>query len=379
MLDFNVPLVLGGEIDNIKDAINSRALCGGKKYSKLCESWFNEYLSCDSSLMTPSCTHALELAAILLDIENGDEVIMPSFTFVSTANAFILRGASVKFVDIDPNSMNIDENLIEKAITPNTKAIVIVHYAGVSCEMDLIVDICKKYKIPLIEDAAQAIGSYYKDRPLGGFGDLAAFSFHETKNLTSGGEGGLLAINNAKYTARAEIVREKGTNRSNFIRGVVDKYSWVDLGSSYLPSEIQSAYLYYQLGKLSHITENRMKSWDTYHKYLEKLADLEHVFLPDIPNYKKFNAHIFYIKCRSTDVRDQLIDYMTSKSISCVFHYLPLHSSPMGITCSEFIGKDYHTTEESGKLLRLPMYYGLEESDIAEVIKNIYEFFGEEL
>ncbi|MGL5100511.1 MAG: dTDP-4-amino-4,6-dideoxygalactose transaminase, partial [Fusobacteriaceae bacterium] len=327
------------------------------------------------ALLTTSCTHALEMGAILVDIQPGDEVIAPSFTFVSTVNAFVLRGATIVFVDIDPKTMNMDENLIEAAITEKTKVIVPVHYAGVSCEMDKIMEIAKKYNLFVIEDAAQGVMSTYKEKALGTIGDFGAFSFHETKNYSMG-EGGAILIQNKDYIGRAEIIREKGTNRSRFFRGQVDKYTWVDLGSSYLPSELNAAYLYAQLEEAVKINENRLKTWNTYYEGLKELEYQSMIELPHIPEHCVHNAHMFYIKCQNIEERSMLIDYLRSNDILAVFHYIPLHTSDAGIKFSRFHGEDKYTTRESERLLRLPLYYNMESEDINYVIKKVKEFYA---
>lgn len=375
MVLFNKAPVLGTEINYILEAIESKKLSGDGKYSKLCQQWFEQNLFCKKALLMPSCTHALELAAILLDIKQGDEVIMPSYTFVSTANAFVLRGAKIVFVDIRPDTMNIDETKIEAAITNRTKAIVPVHYAGVACEMDTIMSLANKYDLFVVEDAAQGMMSTYKGKALGTIGHLGAYSFHETKNYTSGGEGGLLLINAEKFIERAEIVREKGTNRSQFFRGMVDKYTWSDIGSSYLPSELQAAYLFAQLEGANEINEARLQSWNNYYLALKPLEEKNYLSLVNIPSECKHNAHMFYIKVKSLHQRTELLEYLKKSSIFAAFHYVPLHSSPFGEKVSQFYGSDDYTTCESEKLVRLPMWFGLKESDIKLVVEKIYNFF----
>ncbi|OEE77716.1 dTDP-4-amino-4,6-dideoxygalactose transaminase [Vibrio genomosp. F6] len=374
MIPFNKPAVLGSEINYISNVINSGNLCGDNQYSKLCEKWFEEKFNCKFSLLTPSCTAALEMAAILIDIKPGDEVIMPSYTFVSTANAFALRGAKIVFVDIRPDTMNIDENLIEDAVTKQTKAIVPVHYAGVACEMDTIMAIAAKHNLYVIEDAAQGVMSEYKGQALGTIGHLGAFSFHETKNYTSGGEGGLLIVNEDKFTKRAEIIREKGTNRKQFFRGMIDKYSWVDIGSSYLPSDIQGAYLWAQLANAVAINNDRLRTWEFYYKGLYSIFLEGHIDLPVIPDNCKHNAHMFYIKINNIDTRSRLIEYLKMNNISSAFHYIPLHSSLAGEHLGRFFGDDEHTTVESERILRLPMYYGLTEEQQLSVISALQSF-----
>ncbi|MEQ1411248.1 dTDP-4-amino-4,6-dideoxygalactose transaminase [Acinetobacter indicus] len=375
MLPFNKSPVLGTEINYIVDAIESKKLSGDGKYSKLCQQWFEQHLLCKKTLLMPSCTHALELAAILLDIKQGDEVIMPSYTFVSTANAFVLRGAKIVFVDIRPDTMNIDETKIEAAITHKTKAIVPVHYAGVACEMDTIMSLAHKYGLFVVEDAAQGMMSTYKGKALGTIGHLGTYSFHETKNYTSGGEGGLLLINDDRFIERAEIIREKGTNRSQFFRGMVDKYTWSDIGSSYLPSELQAAYLFAQLEGANEINEERLQIWNDYYLALKPLEEKNHLILASIPSECKHNAHMFYIKVKSLSQRTELLEYLKKSGISAVFHYVPLHSSPFGEKTSQFYGNDDHTTSESEKLVRLPMWFGMQEGEIKFVVEKIYDFF----
>lgn len=338
---------------------------GDGKYTKLCCQWFENRFNVNKVLLTTSCTHALEMAAILLDIKPGDEVIIPSYTFVSTANAFVLRGAKIVFVDIRPDTMNIDEKLIEAAITPKTKVIVPVHYAGVACAMDEIMALAKKYNIFVVEDAAQGVMSTYKGKALGSMGDIGCYSFHATKNYSMG-EGGALLINNQSFIERAEIIREKGTNRSNFLRGQVDKYTWVDVGSSYLPSDILAAYLWEQLQRADEINEKRLHLWSFYNSSLKDLMPKSQ--LPFIPEYVKHNAHMFYVKCHNIEHRAQAIAALTDAGMQSAFHYVPLHSSPAGLKYGEFVGKDIYTTSESEKILRLPMHYYLESKDVQSII-----------
>lgn len=375
MIPFNRPPVTGKEIEYIQDAIvNRQKLSGDGYYTKICNNWFEENFDTPKALLTTSCTHALEMAAILANIQPGDEVIAPSYTFVSTVNAFVLRGAKIVFVDIRPDTMNIDETLIEQAITDKTKVIVPVHYAGVACEMDTIMEIAKKYHLLVVEDAAQGVMSTYKGQALGTIGDLGCFSFHDTKNYTMG-EGGALLIQNDLYKERAEIIREKGTNRSKFFRGQVDKYTWVDIGSSYLPSELNAAYLYAQLEEANTINNDRLQSWQLYYDELKELADEGKIELPFIPHGCGHNAHMFYIKCRDLEQRTELIDFLKQKEISSVFHYVPLHSSEAGVKYGEFSGEDRYTTVESERLLRLPMYYGLQAQDIDYICQMIRKFY----
>lgn len=374
MIPFNKPPVVGNELKYIEQAIDCHKLCGDGQFTKKCNEWLEKSTGTSKALITTSCTHATEMAAILTDIQPGDEVIMPSYTFVSTADAFVLRGAKVVFVDIHPETMNMDERLIEDAITDKTKAIVPVHYAGVSCEMDTIMDIAKRHNLYVIEDAAQGIMSTYKGVPLGTIGDYGCYSFHETKNLSMG-EGGALLIRDALNAEKAEIVREKGTNRSKFFRGEIDKYSWVAAGSSYLPSELNAAYLWGQLETADTIYENRMKSWDAYYELLKPLSDKERIELPVIPKDCIHNAHMFYIKAKDLQERTELIDYLKTQGVKAVFHYIPLHSSEAGKKFGRFHGDDKFTTKESERLVRLPMYYGLEETDLYQVVEKIKEFY----
>lgn len=376
MTPFNHPPHTGNEDQYVLDAMKSSKISGDGKYGQQCQAWFEKSLGCPKTLLTPSCTQALEMAAILIDIQPGDEVIMPSYTFVSTANAFVLRGAKIVFVDIRPDTMNMDESLIEAAITPRTKAIVPVHYAGVSCEMDVINDIARRYNLVVIEDAAQGMMSTYKKRPLGALGHLAAFSFHETKNFTSGGEGGLLIINDERYIHRAEIIREKGTNRSQFFRAMVDKYTWVDLGSSYLPSEIQAAYLWGQLEQADLITANRVATWNAYRDAFADLESAGKVELPSVPGNCVHNGHMFYLKCKDLDERTALLAHMKANDILAVFHYVPLHTAPAGLKFGRFHGEDRFTTTESERLVRLPLWYGMVDEARQRVVDSVKAFFS---
>lgn len=374
MIKFNVPPFIGDEITNIQKAIDSQKICGDGRFTKSCNIWMEEKFNANKVLLTTSCTHALEMAAILADIKPGDEVIMPSYTFVSTADAFVQRGATIVFVDIRPDTMNIDENLIEDAITDKTKAIVVVHYAGVSCEMDTITDIAKRHNLFVVEDAAQGVMSTYKGKALGTIGDFGCYSFHETKNYSMG-EGGAILIKDDKYIEKAEITREKGTNRSQFFRGQIDKYTWVDYGSSYLPSELNAAYLYAQLKNADKINENRLNSWNLYYDLLKPLADEGFIELPHIPEGCEHNAHMFYIKAKDLEERTKLIKFMKDNEISLAFHYIPLHSAPAGLKFGRFHGEDVYTTKESDTLVRLPMYYGLSTEEIQYVVKYIKKFY----
>lgn len=375
MIPFNVPPFVGSELDYIQDAIRDRKICGDGKYTKKCNEWLEGNLKTSKALLTTSCTHATEMAVILSGIKPEDEVIMPSFTFVSTADAVVLRGARPVFVDIRPDTMNIDESLIEDAITEKTKAIIPVHYAGISCEMDTIMDIAKRYNLKVIEDAAQAIGSTYKGKACGTIGDYGCLSFHETKNISMG-EGGALLIHDENNLERAEIVREKGTNRSKFYRGEIDKYTWIDAGSSYLPSELNAAYLWAQLENANEINENRIKTWKKYWEGLRKLKESGKVEFPLIPEECTHNGHMFYLKCKSLEERTALISYLKSHGILAVFHYVPLHSSPAGSKYGRFYGEDHYTTIESKRLIRLPLYYKMQEENIEKVIQVVKAFYG---
>ena len=374
MISFNVPPVVGNEMKYIKEAIENKKICGDGVFTKKCSAWLEQKTGTAKALLTTSCTHATEMAAILADIQPGDEVIMPSYTFVSTADACVLRGAKAVFVDIRPDTMNIDENLIEEAITERTKAIVPVHYAGVACEMDTICGIAEKYHLSVIEDAAQGVLSTYKGRQLGTIGDYGCYSFHETKNYSMG-EGGALLIKDPENIERAEIIREKGTNRSKFFRGQIDKYTWMDAGSSYLPSELNAAYLWAQLEVADKILEDRMNSWKEYYRQLQPLKEAGLIELPFVPENCTHNAHMFYIKTKDLEERQELIGYLKSKGIAAVFHYIPLHSSPAGQKYGTFSGEDRYTTKESERLLRLPMYYGLEKKQIDYIVKTVNEFY----
>jgi dTDP-4-amino-4,6-dideoxygalactose transaminase len=376
IIPFNKPPIVGGEIDILTRALNSDVLSGDGFYGKECQSYFEKLLGCEKALLTPSCTAALEMAALLINIQPGDEVIMPSYTFVSTANAFVLRGAKIVFVDVRKDTMNIDETLIEAAITEKTRAIVPVHYAGVSCEMDKIIKIAEKYDLYVIEDAAQAVLSKYKNEYVGVKGHLATYSFHETKNYTSGGEGGLLIINDDRFIEKAEIIREKGTNRSLFFRGQVAKYSWVSVGSSYLPGELQAAHLYAQLQKAERVKERRLEIWEQYYCGITRLEKMGVLELPKIPENCEHNAHMFYIKCEHETARANLIKHLQSLNINAVFHYIPLHSSEAGKEFGEFSGVDTNTTLESDRLVRLPIFYNMTNEQVERVIKGVVSFLG---
>ena len=375
MIPFNVPPYVGKELEYVKEAIEkNHKICGDGPFTKKCNEWMENKFNVKKVLLTTSCTHATEMTAILSDIKEGDEVIAPSFTFVSTVNPFVLRGAKIVFIDINPKTMNMDENLIEAAITEKTKAILPVHYAGVACNMDKIMEIAKKHNLIVIEDAAQGVMSEYKGKPLGTIGEYGCFSFHETKNYSMG-EGGALLINNKENVEKAEIIREKGTNRSRFFRGQVDKYTWVDKGSSYLPSELNAAYLYAQLENADLIYNDRMNTWNKYKELLQELADKNLIELQYIPEDCKHNAHMFYIKCKDLDERTRLIDFLKENNINAVFHYIPLHSAEAGLKFGRFHGEDKYTTKESERLLRLPLYYRLKEEDVKYVTSKIKEFY----
>lgn len=375
MIPFNRPPLTGNEEKYILESMRSPKISGDGDFSKRCHQWFEKNLGCQKALLTTSCTHALEMAAILLDIKEGDEVIMPSYTFVSTANAFVLRGAKIVFVDIRPDTMNIDETLIEAAITDKTKAIVPVHYAGVACEMDAIMEIANRHGLFVIEDAAQGMMSTYEGKALGTIGHLGTFSFHETKNYTSGGEGGLLIINDAHFIERAEIIREKGTNRSQFFRGMVDKYSWVDIGSSYLLNDISAAYLWGQLEEAEMIQVDRLQSWQTYWDNLTKLGLDKQLEFPVIPEHTRHNAHMFYIKTADLIERTALLSYLGEHGINAVFHYVPLHSAIAGKQYSHFFGEDLFTTAQSERLIRLPIYFGIQKEEIEYIANTIAEYY----
>ena len=374
MISFNIPPYTGKEIDYIREAVASHKICGDGQFTKKCSAWMEERTGSSKVLLTTSCTHATEMAAMLSNIQPGDEVIMPSYTFVSTADAFVLRGAKAVFVDIRPDTMNIDERLIEDAITDKTKAIVPVHYAGVGCKMDKIMEIAQKHNLLVIEDAAQGVMSTYKGKALGTIGNFGCYSFHETKNYSMG-EGGALLIRNKEDVEQAEIIREKGTNRSKFFRGQIDKYTWVEAGSSYLPSELNAAYLYAQLELADEINNNRLASWNRYYEGLKKLKDEGIIELPVIPEDCTHNAHMFYIKNRDLDERTEFMSYMKENGVGCVFHYIPLHSAPAGLKYGRFNGEDKYTTKESERLARLPLYYNLTEEDQEKVIDTIYKFY----
>ena len=374
-IKFNVPPYVDKAADYIQECVKNQKICGDGEFTKKASHWFEEKTGTAKCLMTTSCTHATELAAILADIKPGDEIIMPSYTFVSTANAFVLRGGVPVFVDIRPDTMNIDEKQIEAAITEKTKAIVPVHYAGVACEMDTIMDIAKRHNLLVIEDAAQGVMASYKGKALGSIGDYGCYSFHETKNYSMG-EGGALLIRDREHVERAEIIREKGTDRSKYFRGQVDKYRWQEFGSSYLPSELNVAYLYAQLEMADQINEARLARWNEYYKLLTPLAQSGKIELPVVPEGCVHNAHMFYIKTADEHERQELINYLKERDILAVYHYVPLHSAPAGIKYGRFNGEDVYTTKESERLLRLPMYYGLTAEETAFVADQVKEFYG---
>ena len=371
MIPFNKPPIVGTELDYIQKAMKSGNLCGGGQYTKACEEWFEKKSSAAKVLLTPSCTAALEIAAMLLNIQAGDEVIVPSYTFVSTANAFALRGAKIVFVDIRPDTMNIDESKIEAAITPRSKVIVPVHYAGVACEMDVIMSIAQKHRLFVVEDAAQGVMATYKGKALGSIGHIGCYSFHETKNYSSGGEGGAILINDPSLVERAEIIREKGTDRSRFFRGQVDKYTWRDIGSSYLMSELQAAYLYAQLEQAEKINRMRLAIWQRYFQAFSPFAG-DRIELPRLS--AEHNAHMFYLKFANSTKRADFIAYMKEKGILTVFHYIPLHSSPAGLALGKFAGQDRYTSVESERLVRLPLYYNMTDNEQTVVIDSVIKY-----
>ena len=375
MICFNVPPFTGKELEYMKDAIEAQKICGDGQFTKKCNQWIEEKTGTKKALLTTSCTHATELAALLADVKAGDEVIMPSFTFVSTADAFVLRGAVPVFVDIRPDTMNIDETKIEAAITEKTVGIVPVHYAGVACEMDTIMDIAKRYNLWVIEDAAQGVMSTYKGKALGAIGDFGCFSFHETKNYSMG-EGGAILIQDEKYIEEAEILREKGTNRSKFFRGQIDKYTWVNYGSSYLPSDMNAGYLWAQLEMAEGINEHRLACWNRYFENLRELEEAGKITLPTIPEGCVHNAHMFYLKAKDLEERTAFIDFMKEKDILTVFHYIPLHSAPAGLKFGRFHGEDQYTTKESERLVRLPMYYALSLEEVDYISSAVKEFYA---
>lgn len=373
MIVFNQAPFVGKELAYMKQAVDGRKICGDGMFTQKCKRWIEERTKTNMALLTTSCTHALEMSALLCEIKPGDEVIMPSYTFVSTADAFVLRGAKIVFVDIRPDTMNINEQLIERAITDKTKAIVPVHYAGVSCEMDTIMDIARLHNLYVIEDAAQGIMASYKGKALGSIGDFGCYSFHETKNLSMG-EGGALLIREQQFMERAEILREKGTNRSKFYRGEIDKYTWCDMGSSYLPSDLNAAYLWAQLEVADTIMKARMDIWKQYDEAFREYGRFE---VPFIPKECEHNAHMYYLKVRDLDERTKLIAYLLEHGIKAVFHYVPLHSSQAGRKYGRFDGEDVYTTRESERLLRLPIYYGLLPEQADFIIQTVKAYYGD--
>ena len=374
MVPFNVPPCTGNEMKYIGEAVASHKICGDGQFTKKCSAWMEERFGAHKVLLTTSGTTALDMASLLCELQPGDEVILPSFTFSSTANAFVNYGAKLVFVDIRPDTMNIDETKIDAAITSRTKAIAVMHYAGVACEMDTIMAIARKHRLLVIEDAAQAVMSSYKGRALGTIGDFGCYSFHETKNYSMG-EGGAILINAPEYVERAEILREKGTDRARFFRGQVDKYTWVDLGDSFLPSELNAAYLWAQLEMADEINEDRLSSWKSYYGAFTDLEKKGLVTLPVVSEGCVHNAHMFYLKCRDLEERTALIAFLKARDILAVFHYVPLHSAPAGLRFGRFSGEDVYTTRESDRLVRLPLYYGLTADDQAKVIRAVRDFY----
>ena len=374
MIPFNIPPYTGNEEKYIAEAIANTKISGDGCFTKRCNEWMEQRFGIQKVLLTTSGSTALDMAALLCNFKDGEEVILPSYTFSSTANAFVLAGAKLVFVDIRPDTMNIDESKIEAAITDKTKAICVVHYAGIACEMDKIMDIAGKYNLIVIEDAAQGVMSTYNGKALGSFGTFGCYSFHETKNYSMG-EGGAILINDPAYNEKAEILREKGTNRSKFFRGQVDKYTWVDFGDSYLPSELNAAYLWAQLEKADEVNNNRIACWNRYYRALKPLMEKGQIELPAVPQGCGHNGHMFYLKLKDLEERTNFIEHMKSNGVLCVFHYVPLHSAPAGLKFGRFFGEDINTTRESERLVRLPMYFGLTEEDIDEIVEVICRFF----
>lgn len=377
MVDFNVPPCVGDEIRFVKQAIESHKICGDGAFTKKCHAWMQQRFNAQKVLLTTSGTTALDMALLMCDLQPGDEVILPSYTFSSTATAAVLVGAKLVFVDIRPDTMNIDENKIEAAITDKTKVIIAMHYAGVACEMETIMHIAAKHNLIVVEDAAQGVMSTYKGKYLGTIGTFGCYSFHETKNFSMG-EGGAIVINDSKYNEKAEILREKGTNRAKFFRGQVDKYTWVDFGDSYLPSELNASYLWAQLLHADEINENRKATWNRYYEAFAPLAAKGLLDIPTVPNGCNHNAHMFYLKCKDLEQRQKFIKFMKDKQLYCVFHYIPLHSAPAGYRFGRFNGVDEYTTKESERIVRLPMYFGLTEEDCDKVIEGVKAFFEKE-
>ncbi len=377
MIQFNIPPFIGNEVKYMKEAVENQKICGDGPFTKKCDEWMEKKFRAEKVLLTTSGSAALDMAAFLCNLKASDEVILPSFTFSSTANSFVLAGAKLVFVDIRPDTMNIDEKKIESAITDKTKVICVVHYAGVACEMDEIMAIARRHNLLVVEDAAQGVMSSYKGKALGTIGDFGCYSFHETKNYSMG-EGGAIIINNKDYIEKAEILREKGTNRTQFFRGQVAKYNWVDFGDSYLQSDLNAAYLWAQLESADKINTNRLLTWKQYFDALKSLEELGMIELPTVPKGCIHNAHMFYIKCKDIDIRKEYIEYMKENEIQCVFHYVPLHSAPAGLKFGRFSGKDEFTTSESNKLVRLPMYYNMKKADLQKVIDKTKKFFMKE-
>lgn len=375
MVDFNIPPCVGNEMEYVKQAIESHKICGDGQFTKKCHKWMENRFNAQKVLLTTSGTTALDMAMLLCDLQQGDEVILPSYTFSSTATSAVLAGAKLVFVDVRPDTMNIDETKIEDAITDKTKVIIAMHYAGVACEMDTIMDIAKRHNLIVVEDAAQGVMSKYKGKYLGTIGTFGCYSFHETKNYSMG-EGGALVINDPEYNERAEILREKGTNRAKFFRGQVDKYTWVDFGDSYLPSELNAAYLWAQLLNADEINDNRIATWNRYYQELQAMAMEGKFEIPTVPKECEHNAHMFYLKCKDLKERSEFIKFMKEKELYCVFHYIPLHSAPAGEKFGRFDGEDEFTTKESERLVRLPMYYGLREDQVDLVVEGVKKFFS---
>ena len=373
LIHFNVPPFVGTEFKYMQEAVDNHKICGDGPFTQRCNQWIEERFQTPKAMLTTSGSSALDMSALLCGIKPGDEVILPSYTFSSTANAFVLAGATLVFVDIRPDTMNIDETKIEAAVTEKTKVIAPVHYAGVACEMDAIMDIAKRHHLMVVEDAAQGIMSTYKGRPLGTIGDFGCFSFHETKNFSMG-EGGAILINNRDYIEQAEILREKGTNRSQFFRGQVAKYNWVDFGDSYLPSDLNAAYLWAQLEVADEINANRLATWNAYWQACLPYAERGLVSLPTIPEHCVHNAHMFYLKFPDLETRQSYIKFMRENEILCVFHYVPLHSAPAGLKFGRFHGEDVHTTADSDRLVRLPLYYNIARDDLNKVIEKTLAF-----
>ena len=374
MISFNIAPYTGRELEYVRQAIDAHKICGDGSFTKKCNAWMEERFHAQKVLLTTSGSTALDMAALMCGIRPGDEVILPSFTFSSTANSFVLAGAKLVFVDIRPDTMNLDETKIEAAITEKTKVIVPMHYAGIACEMDTIMAIAEKHGRLVVEDAAQGVMSSYKGKALGTIGDFGCYSFHETKNYSMG-EGGALVINDERFNEQAEVLREKGTNRAKFFRGQVDKYTWVDFGDSFLPSDMNAAYLWAQLEHADQINEDRLATWNAYYEAFRPLAEVGRIELPTVPTECTHNAHMFYIKCRDLEDRTRFISYMKENGVQCVFHYVPLHSAPAGEKFGRFSGKDEYTTKESDRLVRLPMYYALTHNNIEQIIRSAYSFF----